>query len=173
MSVLTSARLEADSQSSTAIQTHGLQPRSVKKNREKYSENRCNMSNYAFKFDHAVFTPNGRSAMTTGEVERHNKMISENLLIEWATQPVFFCAYADTNKMCVMLWTGEIIGHISRVTTFCRYTKDGIRYKMACITVEGSNGAIYHGRFGSDWAMLVRLHKVTRDTKKAQNKVQA
>lgn len=114
------------------------------------------MAAYAFNFDgHGVFTPDGKTNLTPAQAEAHNAKLVEGELSLWATKPDTFAAYVVGKE--IQLWSGQKIGDIARLVTF----RTNISRNMVAITMRGTNGATYHGRYGADWSQLIRLRKST------------
>ena len=109
---------------------------------------------YGFTHEGRVFTPNG-STVSLAENEARNKALEAAELEQWATCPHDFAAYV-TNDRRVTTWLGTQIGRVVALTTFHNHLTGS---RMDCVTVRGTNGAIYRGRYGSDWSQLVRLRK--------------
>lgn len=111
------------------------------------------MADYGFKHNGKVFTPNG-STVSLVENEARNAALEKTELDEWKTQPQNACAYVVGWE--IRTWLGTTLGRI--VSRHSWTNNFGARIEW--IKAEGTNGATYSGRYGSDWAQLVRLRKV-------------
>jgi len=112
------------------------------------------MSDYGYVLEGRVFTP-GQSTVSLAECEARNKALEAAELEQWATCPDDFAAYVSNDRR-VTTWLGTQIGRVVALTTFHNHLTGS---RMDCITVRGTNGATYRGRYGSDWSTLVRLRK--------------
>lgn len=116
------------------------------------------MIGYVFDFaGHGQFDPNGR---VDPDVAAHNAAVSANELAAWSTCPSNWAVYVTKAQpgAPVTTWTGSPLGTIVRATRF----RTNISRNMIALTIRGTNGAIYHGRFGADWSQLCRVRKARR-----------
>jgi hypothetical protein len=110
---------------------------------------------YAISFeDRGVYTPDGKSQLTSAEVDAYNKKIEAAELEHWAAKPDHWQVYVDKTNV-VRTWLGTALGTILERNTF----RGNIARNMTSIRFRGTNGAVYYGRFGSDWSMLCRVRK--------------
>lgn len=112
------------------------------------------MSGYIFVFDgHGSFDPDGRVDADKLEAEKRNRELEAAELAFWQTKPERFAGY-DSDKG-ITTWLGTVIGHVVSSSTY----RNNFGVRIRCVTVRGTNGATYHGRYGYDWSQLVRLRK--------------
>jgi len=112
------------------------------------------MSDYGYVLEGRVFTPN-QTAVSLAECEARNKALEAAELEQWATCPDDFAAYVSNDRR-VTTWLGTQIGRVVALTTY----RNGLTgSRMDCVTVRGTNGATYRGRYGSDWSQCVRLRR--------------
>lgn len=107
---------------------------------------------YAFQHEGRTFTPDGVAPQIV-DTEAHNTAVEAAELAEWAKQPERFAAYVSGRD--VILWRGVRIGGIAKRSTY----RNNMGARIECVTVKGTNGATYSGRYGSDWSQLVRLRR--------------
>ena len=112
---------------------------------------------YAWQYEGTVYTPNGRAEIE--DVAAHNARLAEDELAIWATVPERWQVYVTdaTRGKPVTSWTGKKLGYITRVSRF----STNISRNMVALSIRGTNGADYHGRFGDDWSQLCRVRKTT------------
>jgi hypothetical protein len=116
---------------------------------------------YVYTFaGHGPFAPEGAVPMTTAQVEEHNAALEADELAQWQACPAVFAAYV-TDKG-VHTWRGVKLGKIKHQSSY----RNNLGARITCITIIGTNGAIYSGRYGSDWSQLVRLRK-RRDARRS------
>lgn len=109
------------------------------------------MTGYIFTHEGRQFSPDG--AVQLEDVDAHNRALDASTLEYWAECPPVMPAYVGDGK--VTTWLGVTLGTIVRSSTY----RSNLGGRMRAITVKGTNGATYHGRYGSDWSQLVRLRK--------------
>jgi len=117
------------------------------------------MPGYVFDFSgHGQFDPNGRANVP--DVAAHNAAVAASELEAWAAKPDRWAVYVTKVGIGqpVTTWTGSPLGTIISATRF----RTNISRNMVALTIRGTNGAIYHGRFGSDWSQLCRIRKARR-----------
>jgi hypothetical protein len=107
------------------------------------------MTGYVFEFQDRKYDPDG--LVSVKDHEAHNKIVESAELARWVQQPDAWYGYVRQNR--ITTWLGTEIGVIIRRSTF----RNNFGGRTECITVRGTNGAIYHGRYGS--FELVRLRK--------------
>ena len=115
------------------------------------------MSDYAFLHEGCAFIPN-RTAIDVKDIEAHNTALEKAELAQWAAAPDYFAGYILKTAAKggeVTTWCGAEIGTIVAVSHY----RTNVSRSMVAVTVRGTNGALYHGRYGSDWTQLVRLRK--------------
>ena len=110
------------------------------------------MTGYAFAFGSGVFTPDGRADIP--DVDAHNKALEASELDAWSQKPDYFAVYVS-NDRTVSTWLGTTIGRVVSLSSY----RNNLGARIDCLTVQGTNGATYHGRYGSDWSQLVHLHR--------------
>lgn len=111
---------------------------------------------YAFNFDgHGVFTPSGKTTMTPQEAEAYNAALEANELSQWSQKPERWSVYVDKSET-VKTWLGTPLGTILERNRY----RGNIARNMTSIRFRGTNGAVYYGRFGSDWSQLCNVRKV-------------
>ena len=109
---------------------------------------------YAIAFQGKVFTPDGKSEMPSRLVPSHNADLERRELAAWSEAPDAWTVYV-TDGRDVTNWTGKVLGTIIERNTF----RGNIARNMTAIRFRGTNGAVYYGRFGSDWSQLCRVRK--------------
>lgn len=131
------------------------------------------MSNYAFVHKGKAYTPNG-AHVAADKVEEHNKRIETRELAIWKEQPERFVGYysfpAENDRagktyrrsFCPLLtgarlctWTGVQLGVITKASVH----PNNFGGRLVSLTVQGSNGAIYHGRASYDGGDFIRLRR--------------
>lgn len=119
------------------------------------------MPDYGIIHEGRIFTPNCSDVSTQENADR-NKTIEQSELDRWTGKPDFFVAYIvqDHNPdsphfTIATTWPGTQIGYVSYSET--RTNNFGHRERY--VRVEGTNGARYWGRYGSDWSQACRLRK--------------
>lgn len=109
---------------------------------------------YAFVHQGKAFTPN-QSQVPADQANEHNARLEAIELAAWAAQPDSWQVYV-TDKSEVTTWTGKVLGTILERNTY----RGNIARNMTSIRFRGTNGAVYYGRYGSDWSQLCRVRKV-------------
>ncbi len=127
---------------------------------------------YGFEHNGKVFTPDGTVGIAPGENAARNEALQQAELAEWATKPKTFLAYYHfpTERIddriafrrdfyprltgaYITCWPGAVIGRIVRAHVY----RHGLGYRFVAITVEGNNGATYHGRASWDNGSCINL----------------
>lgn len=112
---------------------------------------------YAFKHDDNVFTPSGKADIQ--DVNAHNAAVEAAELAAWEQKPdrwhVYIVKLADgywhaTNWLGRRLDTDGV-----KINTF----HGNIARNMRSVRFTGTNGAVYYGRYGSDWRDLCFVRK--------------
>jgi hypothetical protein len=130
------------------------------------------MKGYAVTFDRQTFTPEGKADIP--DLDAHNRALEASELSAWALCPDRFHCYitdsvAESFKVTTWLgtslsitnykattWLGTPLGSIIRATSYRNNFGASIRH----VTIHGTNGAFYHGSFGSDWSQFCRIRKM-------------
>lgn len=116
------------------------------------------MTGYAFQHEGVAFSPDGRlPTMTAAEVKSHNTALEALELARWNEKPTQFAVYVTGTK--VTTWLGTELGVVIARSRF----RTNISRNIEAITVRGTNGAKYHGRYGADWSQLCRLTRYKND----------
>lgn len=118
------------------------------------------MAGYVFEHEGKQFDPNGKA--TVSDTAEHNKQLELAELAEWANKPAEWVGYVILStapkageSYIVTTWLGTKIGEIDRYRDY----RDGLGHRMRSVRVRGTNGAVYHGRYGYDWRQCVRLRR--------------
>lgn len=110
---------------------------------------------YAYNFEgHGVFTPDGKTKMTPQEANDYNAKLETAEFEAWSQKPDRWSVYVD-NSMTVHTWLGTPLGTIIKRNKY----RGNIAHNMTSIRFRGTNGAVYYGRFGSDWSQLCNVRK--------------
>lgn len=109
------------------------------------------MTGYVVEFEGKQFDPNGK--VSVPNVSLMNQATEAAELTVWEHKPDRFHGYVKNNM--VTTWLGTKIGTIVRRSSY-RNNLTGTR--IVAVTIRGTNGAMYFGRFGADWE-FVRLRK--------------
>jgi hypothetical protein len=136
------------------------------------------MSAYIFESHGKQFTPDG--AVTVDSTEAHNKAIESQELAIWSQAPDSWHGYVthpdyDMNRtsqsrdhlytayprVIVSTWIGTQIG-VGRVTGVSRGFNGA---RIVHIRITGTNGAVYHGKYGVDGGSFIRLRKSSKSSK--------
>lgn len=115
------------------------------------------MANYAITHNGKVFTPDGKGTALlppNAVVDEHNKAIEASELAEWANKPDRAVAYVSGGN--ITTWLGTKMGYVVRSNT----VRNNFGARITYIRAQGSNGAMYYGKYGADWSQLVRLRKI-------------
>ena len=107
---------------------------------------------YIFEHEGKRFAPDGCIAGPI-DVAKHDEALEAQELAMWAQKPDRHCAYVTGTK--VVTWLGTELGEVF----WSSVHRNNFGAKITAVRVRGSNGAIYHGRYGSAWSQLVRLRK--------------
>lgn len=114
---------------------------------------------YAFTHQGKAYTPNG-TKIEADQADAHNAAIEAAELEAWEAEPDQFCGYITRDKESgryrLTTWRGVILGAVIS-SSHSRNNLTGS--KMHHVRVRGTNGAEYHGKYGSDWGDLVKLTK--------------
>ena len=107
---------------------------------------------YAFQHEGRTFTPDGVAPAIVDKA--HNTAVEAAELAEWAKQPERFAAYMPAQHDYDMARrrdrAGCLVEHVPQ---------PAYRLMDASGSRQGTNGATYSGRYGSDWSQLVRLRR--------------
>jgi len=124
------------------------------------------MSGYAFEFHGATFTPDGKADIANAA--DHNAKVESAELAIWAQAPDRHAVYIVRHEApsigngprvfyAAETWLGtrlDVPGTLTR-----RAFRTNISRKMVAVRFKGTNGSIYHGRYGADWSQLCRARK--------------
>src|SRR5262245_43580775 len=126
---------------------------------------------YAMNFEgHGVYTPDGKTNdLQPQDIDEYNKAVETAELAQWAKQPEHWQVYIVPNpkydpnalgsfvetQYIAQTFLGTILAH--RVSTNSLRTYLG--RNMVAVSVRGTNGANYHGRYGADSSQLWRVRK--------------
>src|SRR5258706_12113498 len=113
------------------------------------------MTGYIFEHDGSGYAPEGKVCLLGIIFNEHNKKLEADELLLWATQPEKFQGYIKGDT--VTTWLGTVIGTITKHNIY----RNNLG-KITSITMRGTNGCIYYGRYGSDWSQLCRFRKAKR-----------
>ena len=131
------------------------------------------MSDYGFEHHGKVYTPNATPGIDPADNAARNAAIQAAELARWDTKPDRQLAYYHFPKQggggglwrwdfyptisgaYVTLWPGNRIGRIVSARVY-RHNFGG---RMVSVTVQGSNGAKYHGRASWDNGTCIHLRK--------------
>lgn len=108
---------------------------------------------YAFNHQGTIFTPAGKIDMSPTDAEARNAALEAAELDSWRTAPDAFHGYVGGSSLTT--WRGVVLGAIVRRSRHV----NNLGARIESITVRGTNGATYHGRYGCDWSQFVRLRK--------------
>lgn len=112
---------------------------------------------YAFTHNGRAYTPN-KTHVAPSQVDAHNDALEAAELEAWAKAPDRFSGYVVRLEMgthVLQTWRGKFLGRVYMGQPY----RNNLGARIQPVTVRGSNGATYHGRYGSDWAQLVRLRR--------------
>lgn len=109
---------------------------------------------YGFAHEGKIYTPD-QSSVDAADNEARNRALDLAELQAWSKCPEQWHCYVTGGSRDVTTWLGSKIGTITSRTTF----STNLSRRVTAITVRGTNGATYHGRFGADWSQLCRLTK--------------
>lgn len=110
---------------------------------------------YGFEHNGAVYTSGKTPNIAAAENAPRNASIEAAELAAWARRPDHFYCYVTPGSRDVMTWLGTRIGTVESLTRF----KTNLSREITAITVRGTNGATYHGRFGSERSYYCKLTK--------------
>ncbi len=111
---------------------------------------------YAFRSEaHGTFTPEGRDDSL--DVAAHNAAVEREELDYWAQQPDRWQVYVTKHDVGsqVTTWQGVPLGIIVRASRFAT----NMSRNIVALTIRGTNGAMYHGRYGAEWSQLCRVRR--------------
>lgn len=109
---------------------------------------------YGFVHNGKVLTPN-RTDVALSENDARNKKLNQDELETWATKPDNFYCYVKSDVNMVTTWMGTTLGAILKSSIH----RNNLGAKIESITVRGTNGATYHGRYGCGAGDFCRLRK--------------
>lgn len=115
-----------------------------------------NAQGYIFEHEGRQFTPDGTTKVP--DPSEHNAKVEAAELALWATKPEHFAGYMsqrDDGAWRCTTWLGASLGTVQRVRPY----QTNLSCNMHAVTILGTNGAMYYGRYGADWAQLIRLRK--------------
>lgn len=111
---------------------------------------------YGIEHEGKVYTPNGTNVRPDDNAKR-NAEIERAELKEWRTKPDRWAGYVVKGRFTT--WLGTDIGRVEVTSHWSQWSRHLGLCTMTAIRVHGTNGAVYHGRYGSDWAQLCRVRR--------------
>lgn len=116
------------------------------------------MSDYGFTHQGKVFTPNGTKVLED-EKQARNEQIRQEQLKEWMARPERFTAYVKEPEVGseVILWLGDVIGKVTWCKNQEKCKANGEPYTMTYVSVRGTNGVGYYGRYNSSDSQAINL----------------
>ena len=108
---------------------------------------------YAFTHKGKAFTPN-QTKIDASQAESHNAEIEAQEISAWQAKPDRWIGYIV--KGALTTWRGVKLGDVI-ASNYSRNPLTGS--KIHHVRVRGTNGAMYHGKYGSDWGQAVKLTK--------------
>lgn len=110
---------------------------------------------YGFIHEGKTFTPNGTPNIDPTTSDARNRDLERAELARWNERPTVHLAYYDDKTRVVSTWLGTQIGTI----TTCHIYRHNFGARMITLTVQGNNGAQYHGRASYDNGTCIRLRR--------------
>lgn len=111
------------------------------------------MTGYIIEHKGRQFDPDGKASVESAA--EHNAKLTAAELAHWATKPDRMLVYHVGAE--IQTFTGAVLG---RVTDERKLRNNLTGTPMLSLRIRGTNGAIYYGRYGSDWSQAVRIRKV-------------